>query len=303
MHNKKKNPTQTSTNLENWLQITSLKPLDRKVILCDAKTYKRVFTCKLGKFSAGIGGVGFSPSSSRLVTASSLFSLSSVGIWDIATCKLVIGPLRHEGWASAAKYSPRGDRIATATPNSVRVYDGNDGRLLVDIPVQVTPCYNTGLIWSEEQLFVISGSKIKQIDASTGSALSEWPVPGSSVYASIVALPLHAFIAYSTNSTVTFWDMATHAQLGCIQHPQDIDIHSIAISPDQHLAIVGKNGKLSIKSLCHIAVSVVYCCTGRTWIQSNCLVYTTLSRNQTFISTMLCSIYGSRISSPTRKHY
>ena len=225
------------------------------MITWDAETFERVFTLK--EDDSDIHGIDFSPDSTRLVSAS---LNCTVSIWDIATRERLVGPLRHEGWVSAAKYSPRGDRIATATPNSVRVYDSNDGRLLVDIPVKVTPWYNTGLIWSEEQLFVISDSKIKQIDASTGSVLSEWSVPGSSAYASIV-LPRHAFIAYSTKCTVTFWDTLTHAQLGCIQHPQDI--RSIAISPDRFLAIGGKNGKFNFKCLCCITVSIMYCCTGR----------------------------------------
>ena len=77
----------------------------------------------------------------------------------------------------AAKYSARGDRIATATKNAVRVWDSNNGgRSLVDIPVKVEPCYNTGLLWLNNTLFVISDREIKQIEASTGSALSAWEV-------------------------------------------------------------------------------------------------------------------------------
>ena len=68
----------------------------------------------------------------------------------------------------AAKYSPYGDRIATETVYPVRIWDSDDGRFLVDIPVTLTPWYNNGLLWSNNHLFVVSGSTIKQLDASTG---------------------------------------------------------------------------------------------------------------------------------------
>jgi hypothetical protein len=71
--------------------------------------------------------------------------------------------LHHKGRVIAAKYSPEGNRIATATENCVRVYECN-GRLLADIEVHVTSYYNTSLLWeSIEQLIVISDGKIKKI--------------------------------------------------------------------------------------------------------------------------------------------
>ena len=64
------------------------------------------------------------------------------------------------------------------------------------------------------------------------------------------------FIAHSTRRTVTFWDTATHTQLGLIQHLQDI--RSIAVLPDDRfLAIGGKDGKITINSLFTITVSIL----------------------------------------------
>ena len=199
-----------------------------------------------------INGVDFSPDSARLVSAS---FAGTATIWDLATRKQ-IQILRHRHWMMAAKYSPRGDRIATATPNSVRVWDSSDGRLLVDVSVTVTPFFNTGLLWFNNYLFVVSNNKIKQLEASTGSPVSEWPVPDSNSY-SCIALPKHGeFIAYSTQRTITFWHTATHTQLAFIQHTRDI--LSIAVSPgDQFLAILGGDGKITIKSLSCITVSTM----------------------------------------------
>jgi len=157
----------------------------------------------------------------------------------------------------AAKYSPQGDRIATATSDSVRVYDSDDGRLLVDVKITVTLWLNTGLLWSDNCLLVISNGKIKQLDASRGSVVSEWPVPDTRTGSPRISIPKHGkFIAYSAERTLTFWDTSTHTQLGLIRHPRTI--RSIAVSPDDHfIAIGGDPGTITIKSLSRITVSSV----------------------------------------------
>ena len=219
----------------------------------DANTYKRVFVGKVGS-RRRVHGVDFSPDSTRFVSAS---DNQTAIVWDIATRERV-HTLRHENWVFAAKYSPQGDRIATATKDSVRVYDSNDGRLLVDIKTTVTPWHNTGLAWSNNHLLVLSDGKIKQFETSTGSTVSEWPVPDIDVH-SCITLPKHGgFIACSTKRTVTFQDMATHSQLGLIQRPQDIS--SIALSPDDLFIAIGEeDGKIIIESLSRITVSSMYC--------------------------------------------
>ncbi|KAF8430779.1 hypothetical protein L210DRAFT_3730379, partial [Boletus edulis BED1] len=168
----------------------------------------------------------------------------------------------------AAKYSPKGNRIATATNCCVRVWRSNDGRLLVEIPVKVTPEDNTGLLWFSNHLFVVSDNAIKQFHASSGSPVAEWQVPSSNAV-SCIALPKHGqFIAYSTNNTVTLWYTSTHAQLSIIQHTQGI--RSIAFSPDdQFLAIGGGDGKVCIKSLSRIinVDSIPPSCLHRTFRQ------------------------------------
>ena len=155
----------------------------------------------------------------------------------------------------AAKYSPQGDRIATASFDSVRVWNSKNGRLLVDIKVTVTPWFNTGLLWVNNLLFVVSDSKIKEIEASNGSVVSEWPAPNTHS-GSCIALPKHGkFIAYSTLRTVTFWDTVTHAQLGLIQHSKNI--RSIAVSPDDLLLAIGGWGEKSPLIGCHASLYVV----------------------------------------------
>ena len=121
-----------------------------------------------------------------------------------------------------------------------------------DIPVEVAPLFNAGLLWSNDHLFVASHGTIKEIEASTGT-VSERQNPVSDGLSRIALLQHGEFIAHSRKDTVTFLDTATHAQLGLIQHPQDIC--SIAASPDDRfLAIGGHKGKVTINSLSRINI-------------------------------------------------
>ena len=217
-----------------------------KVFVWDAKAYKQTFTWNTDDV---VRGLDFSPDATRLVVLGD----RTATVLNITAKELALRLLRHED-AVAAKYSPRGDRIATANRNSVRVHDSSDGHLLAETPVKVTSRFNTGLLWSNDHLFAISENNIKQIDATAGKVLSEWPVPDSNT-SSCIAIPKHgAFIAHSANRTVTFWDTSTHTELGHLDHSQDI--YSISLSPDSRfLAIGGEREEITIKRLSRITVS------------------------------------------------
>ena len=218
------------------------------VLVWDTATYEQVYADKI---SGGptIYAVDFSPDSSRLVSANE--SNRTATIWDIAGRKKV-RTLADRGEVLAAKYSPHDDRIATASEESVRVWDSNDGQLLVDVKVGLKPWH--GLHWLNNHLFVkTKGSKIKQIDASTGSTVSEWSVPHDDD--SCIALPQHGkYIACSTKDDITFWNTSTHTQPAHI--PQSSLTSSIAFSPDDKLAIVAQGHKIIIKTLSLVEVKV-----------------------------------------------
>ena len=207
----------------------------------DAKTYEQVLKHK--EASDCIYGVDFSPDSPQVVAATDCGAI----IWDLPTRKQV-QTLRHECYVTSAKYSPQGDRIATATYRSIRVWDSSDGHSLVDINEGIITVLHNSLSWLKNHLFVVSDNEIKEFDASTGSKVSEWPIPGADFYACI-ALPKHmGYITYSSKSTITFWDTLTHSQLHVIQHHGNI--HSIAFSPDDRfLAFGGSDSKITIKDL------------------------------------------------------
>ena len=221
-----------------------------ELLVWNAETYEEVI-----KHEEGVNAVDFSPDSTRLVAGT---DKNRAIVWDLATGKQV-QTHSHENWAIAAKYSPQGDRIATATyKGPVRVWDSNDGRLLVDIGVAVTPTLNTGLLWSHDHLLVVSDKKIEEFDASTGSKVSEWPIPDTDE-ASCIALPKHEqFIAFSSQRIVTFRDTLTHNQLPLtLQHPESI--RSIAFSPDDRILAIGGGGKITIQCLSDINMSATFC--------------------------------------------
>ena len=218
---------------------------DGKVFVWDAETYERV-----SELREDIYAIDFSPDSTKLVSGSSNWTAT---IWDLGSGQK-IRTLRHEQSVIAAKFSSDGDRIAIATSQSVQVWDSKDSHLLVDIPVTVTSSYNKGLRWFNDHILVVSGSKIKQLDASTGSTVYEWPVPNGDVN-SCITIPRHGkFIACSTSHSVTFWDTSTHLQIGLIEHTEYI--RSIALSPDNRsLAVGGMKGTIITDGLSHCIVS------------------------------------------------
>ena len=223
----------------------------KEMLVWDAETYEEVIKHEEGNY---VNAVDFSPDSTRLVAG----TYKRVIVWDLATGKQV-QTLDHERYVFAAKYSPQGDRIATAEVDGpVQVWDGNDGRLLVDIDVKVIPQRNTGLLWSHDHLLVVSDKKIEEFDASTGSKVSEWPVPDTG-WDSCIALPKHEqFTAFSSQRIITFRDTLTHNQLPLtLQHPEFI--HSAAFSPDDRILAIGGGGEITIQSLSDINMSATFC--------------------------------------------
>ena len=210
------------------------------VFVWDAKTYKRVFA--QGSRSSIITSVDFSPDSTHLVSADRRHRIAT--IWDIAAGREV-RELSHKSdkqWVLLAKYSPEGDRIATATLESIRIWDSNGGRLLVDVKVAVKELHE--LFWFKNYLFLqTNDGTIKQINAATGSTVLECPV----FHTNAIALPQHGkFIAYSAEQTI-FWDGATRSQLNLISHAHDIRL--IACSSDGQFLAIATERKIVVKDL------------------------------------------------------
>ncbi|KAF8427612.1 hypothetical protein L210DRAFT_3565025 [Boletus edulis BED1] len=226
-----------------------------ELLIWDAKTYERVFE---RNEPLPINLVDFFHDSTGLESATNRRTI----LWDIASGKLLqTFDLEVESAVAQTWYSSNlSQRTSVATKNSVRVYDDNDGRLLAEIPVQVTSPH---VLWSDDDhILAISDGTIKQLKVSTSSTVAEWPVTYSKH--SCIALPQHKkFIAYSAKHGVTFWDMSTHTKSGFIERP--LEVSSIAFSPDdKFLAICGLDGEVIMQDLkdgspsCHSAAPCIH---------------------------------------------
>ena len=256
------------------------------VFVWDATTYEQVFADR----SVGvIRDVDFSPDSTRLVSVGNRTAIT----WDIAS-RQKVRTLDHSDRVLAAKYSPEGDRIATATEKSVLVWDSSDGRLLIDVKVQVKGRHC--LFWCKNYLCVQTyKGTIERIDAATGFTVSGWSV--TTAQWSCIALPQHGkFIACFAKKTITFWDAVTPCRLGLIQHTHDI--RTIACSSDgELLAIVPVGSKIIVKKLFQsISVHSMPCPLLHLSITSH-------SRSPNLILTTLHLMHGKLVNSRMQKHY
>ena len=119
-----------------------------------------------------VRAVDVSPDVTKIATGS---DDKTVCVWSL-TGERLFDPLKHSYKIVAAKFSPDGRLVATATrQNSLRVYDSQNGSL-VTFPVQVNSALNHSLAWASnsKQLFALShDGYIHHVDVSTGTMLSK----------------------------------------------------------------------------------------------------------------------------------
>ena len=199
-----------------------------------------------------VQAVDISPDGTRIATASADKTLC---VWSLSTGKRLLPPIKHgSSQVVDAKFSPDGCLIATATwfDFSVRVYDSQNGRPLLKVPIHVnsTKKKSESLAWASdaEQLFALSDDgNIHRLDVSTGTTLSKWLIH-SSIDARCIALASNGtFIAASAYSSVSFWNTTTHEQIGSVVEFTH-HIWCMAISANQDLVIAG-DGKTTLRSL------------------------------------------------------
>ena len=243
-----------------WL-VCGLRRLSSNVKVWNAHTHEEVLDIK--GHTDSVFAVDVSPDSTKLATG----SLDKTAyIWNITTGERLVGPLQHDGrGVVAVRFSPNGDRIATATAaednkdektaKSIRIYDSDNGQQLVlfDIPFMVA-LIPTLLAWTSDgrQLFAASYSQVKQFDTSSGSLLKGWPVSGGGWLGSVVLSRDQKFAVVTANKSLSFWDTSTHRQIGTvIEHTGSV--WWIALSPNNDQIATGEeNGKVTLRNLRNI---------------------------------------------------
>ncbi|KAI9573369.1 hypothetical protein HD554DRAFT_2310612 [Boletus coccyginus] len=207
---------------------------------------------KVTEFKASnvyVRAVDVSPDATKIATGS---NDNTACVWSLPTGERLLGPWRHADTVVAAKFSPDGRLIATATYNcdSVRVYDSRNGRLLVELPVKVNSALNQSLAWASnsEQLFSLScDGNILRVDVSTGTTLSKWPIRSSVSPICIALASDGTFIAASAGSSLSFWDTTSQMQIGPVIEDTQV-IRSMAMSSNYDLVISGIS-KITIRRL------------------------------------------------------
>ena len=160
-----------------------------------------------------------SPGSTQIASGSggktgiaSGLSDSTACVWSLSTGQRLLGPWVHGSPPTVytIKFSPDGRFIATATWRSISVHNSQSGNLVVNVPTEASFVLNHPLSWSssDKHLFTVSTGKIICLDASTGATLSQWSIHGGK-YNCIALASDGAFIAASSDSSVSFWDSTT----------------------------------------------------------------------------------------------
>ncbi|KAI9569853.1 hypothetical protein HD554DRAFT_2170850 [Boletus coccyginus] len=177
-------------------------------------------------------------------------------IWNMTTGERLLGPLQHDGWVVAVRFSPNGDRIAIATAEnpdakSIHIYNTDNGQQLWDIPFSVQTFLSSSLTWSHDgrQLFGASYGEAKCFDTATGTLLSKWSIHANGYPTSITLTRNQKFVVVSVYSSLSFWDTSTHEQIGTVIGHEST-IWSTALSPNDDCVATGEqNGKVILRSL------------------------------------------------------
>ncbi|KAG8215053.1 WD40-repeat-containing domain protein [Butyriboletus roseoflavus] len=150
-----------------------------------------------------VNAVDVSPDSTTFATGID----EAVSVWLIPSGERLFGPLAHDFYVTAVRFSPNGERFATASCGcSIRIFDSRSGDELITIET-VTPSTwpITPLAWSNDgqQIFAASAdNKIKLFDVLTGSQLAEsQTLNGDGVY-SVALAASGKFIATFADSTI-----------------------------------------------------------------------------------------------------
>jgi len=197
-----------------------------------------------------VRAVDISPDATKIASGS---DDDTACVWSLSTGERLLGPWKHDHWAVAAKFSPDGRLIVTATykRDSVRVYDSQNGSLLVDFPVKVNSATNHSLAWvsDSKQLFALShDGNIHHVDVSAKTTLSKWLVHSTDNPTYIALASNGTFIAASADSSVSLWDTTTHEQIGTlIEYTHRVA--SMAMSSNYDLVTSGDN-RITLWALC-----------------------------------------------------
>ena len=197
--------------------------------------------------------VDISPDSTRFATGT---RAREANIWSITvTGKRLVGPLKHDYFITGIRFSPTGNRIATACNTLIRIFDSQTGDQLVTVKIDIPRWGATSpLAWSSDgqQIFTASrDNKVRAFDASTGTQLAEsqiLPDSNDSVH-SIALAANNKFITTFAGHSISFLDTSTLGRIGPVIEDSE-QIWSVTVSLDSRCLATGRwDGKIVIRDL------------------------------------------------------
>ena len=223
---------------------------DEGASIWDAKMQERVIHVES---TNTVMAVDVSPDSTTFATGTGLDD-NTASVWSLTTGRRLVGPLKHDDYVTAVRFSPNGECIATACwKGSIRVFDSRTGDELIAIET-VTPSIwpSTPLAWSNngQQIFASSNdNKIKLFDVSTGSKLAESQILDGGEVDSIALAANGKFIATFAYSVISFLETSTLSLIDPVVKDSR-EVYSIALSPNTGYVATGlTDGKISIRDL------------------------------------------------------
>lgn len=229
---------------------------DRKVTIWNTITHQKVDQ-STELYGGGITALDVSPDSSCFAAGS---EDGTVVVSLVESRAQVTGPLRHEeSRVSSVKFSPTGDRLASACNgwdcDSIRIWHSRTGDQLACISADNKPTYSLAWSYDGQQLFA-GGPRgsIKSFNAVTQSITSRF---GGQLSDSVTSLALsnnHRFLVAGSASgcSLNLWDVNT-CQLIRPTLYQPSEVLTVAISPDDHhLVTGGMDKKIIVHQLSNI---------------------------------------------------
>ena len=234
---------------------------DCRWIVCGTDEGASVWDEEMHKMHINVEGSGrvvavdVSPDSTRFATGTD----NAASIWSITNGTRLVGPLEHDNSVNGIRFSPTGERVATAYgKKAIQIFDSHTGYKLATIDME-TPGWVgvTPLAWSSDGQLIFAASrdnKVRSFNVSTQSQLAESRClhDGKNDVRSIALSANNKFIATVTPWSIWFLDASTLRQIGpdiAIQSNPE-QIWSIAISlGSSYLATGQENGKIIIRDL------------------------------------------------------
>ncbi|KAF8838099.1 WD40 repeat-like protein [Paxillus ammoniavirescens] len=174
-----------------------------------------------------VRSVEFSQDSTRVVSGS---MDETVRVWSVETGKLAFEPIECHGLVWCARYSPSGDRIASAA-ESIQIWNAETGRGILSIRNWSV----SSLVWTADGTHVIGGDSQGNItirNSHNGERLRTWKAHRNNSGITILSLsPTGTHLASSNwrEKLAFVWNISTGEQVAAFKHSQESN--GIAYSP------------------------------------------------------------------------